>query len=201
LRDGDDFRGLLSPHCGGKTLDRLVQFAELVEKWSGRHYLIHYADRRELVNRHMVDALAGVNLIPPAGRLVDVGSGAGFPAVPLLAACPGLSGLLLEPRQKRWAFLKLVVRELELDAEVVRVRYQDVEDAGPWSVVTTRAVANQPRIAEWARPRLASDGVVLLWTTEKTEATLTALAGWRMLSSRLPGLDRGRLIRLQPCFT
>ena len=195
------FRDLLAPHCGGATLDRLVCYAELLEQWSRRHNLVSYTGREELVTRHLLDSIAAAPLMGDQGRLVDVGSGAGLPGVPLLAACPGFSGVLLEPRQKRWAFLKLVIRELGLDAEAERARFQDLKNDLPWSAVTVRAVGNQREILDWAGSRLAADGAVFLWATEEAEVGLRGMVNWRMLSSPLPGLDRGRLIRLQPCFT
>ena len=195
------FRDLLAPHCGGATLDRLVCYAELLEKWSRRHNLVCYSGREELVTRHLLDSLAAAPLMGNDGRLVDVGSGAGLPGVPLLAACPGFSGVLLEPRQKRWVFLKLVIRELGLDAEAERARFQDLKNDRSWNVVTVRAVGNQRDILDWAWSRLAADGEVFLWTTEGAEDGLRGMTNWRVLSSPLTGLDRGRLIQMQPCFT
>lgn len=195
-----DFRDLLTPHCGGETLDRLVRYAELLERWSRRHNLVRYTGREELVTRHLLDCMAAAPLMGGGGRLLDVGSGAGLPGVPLLAACPGLSGTLLEPRQKRWAFLKLVIRELGLDAEAERARFQDLTNDRSWTAITVRAVGNQQEILDWARARLAAEGAVFLWTTEEAEDRL-GMANWRVLSSPLPSLDRGRVIRLQPCFT
>jgi 16S rRNA (guanine527-N7)-methyltransferase len=195
------FRDLLEPHCGGGTLDRLVRYAELLEKWSRCHNLVRYSGREELVTRHLLDSLAAAPLMGNHGRLIDVGSGAGLPGVPLLAACPGFSGVLLEPREKRWAFLKLVIRELGLDARAERARYHDLENGHLWDAVTVRAVGKQPEILGWARSRLAANGTVFLWTTQKAEEGLRGVTDWRVLSSALPGLDRGRLVRLQPCFT
>ena len=90
------FSDLLAPHATGDTLARLVLYAELLERWSARHNLVHYATREELVGRHIVDALAAAPLLPGAGALLDIGSGAGLPGVPLLAASPGWHGTLLE---------------------------------------------------------------------------------------------------------
>ena len=201
MSNRQSFRDLLAPHCGGATLDRLVCYAELLEKWSRRHNLVCYSGREELVTRHLLDSLAAAPLMGNDGRLVDVGSGAGLPGVPLLAACPGFSGVLLEPRQKRWVFLKLVIRELGLDAEAERARFQDLKNDRSWNVVTVRAVGNQRDILDWAWSRLAADGEVFLWTTEGAEDGLRGMTNWRVLSSPLTGLDRGRLIQMQPCFT
>jgi 16S rRNA (guanine527-N7)-methyltransferase len=201
MSDGKSFRDLLAPHCRGETLDRLVRYAELLEKWSRCHNLVRYTGREELVTRHLLDSLAGAPLMGYRGHLVDVGSGAGLPGVPLLAACPGFSGVLLEPREKRWAFLKLVIRELGLDARTERARFQDLGHARLWDAITVRAVGNQKEILGWARSRLAADGSVFLWSTKEAEDELREMVNWRVLSSPLPGLDRGRLVRLQPCFT
>jgi 16S rRNA (guanine527-N7)-methyltransferase len=195
------FSDLLAPHANGAALARLVLYAELLERWSARHNLVSFATREELVERHIADALAAAGLFPGSGALLDVGSGAGLPGIPLLVACPGWRGTLLEPRQKRWAFLKLVIRELGLDARAERNRYQGLEPDRRWGRITARAVGGDEALLDWARDRLEPDGEVLLWTTEDAEKRLGQHPGWRVLSSAMPGLDRGRLCRLQPCFT
>ena len=195
------FSELLAPHAAGRALDRLIRYAELLERWSGRHNLVRFASRQELVERHILDALAALPLLEGGGRLLDVGSGAGLPGVPLLAARPDWRGTLVEPRQKRWAFLRTVVRDLELPAEVICSRYQELPQGPPVDRITVRAVGGHPALLRWARGRLAASGEVLLWTTVEGLTTIEAVTGWRVLSSQLPGLDCGRLARLQPCFT
>lgn len=195
------FADLLAPHAEGAALERLIRYAELVERWSARHNLVRFSGRAELVERHILDALAGARYLRGSGRLLDIGSGAGLPGVPLLAVRPGWRGLLLEPRQKRWAFLRTVVREIGLDAEVVRARYQDLGECRPFDLITVRAVGRHETLLGWAGARLADAGEVLVWTTAEGVAELNGVGGWRVLSSQLPGLDCGRLARLQPCFT
>ena len=196
-----EFADLLAPRATGDALARLVLYAELLERWSNRHNLVSFATREELVRRHIVDALAAVQFLPVSGVLLDVGSGAGLPGIPLLVASPGWRGTLLEPRQKRWAFLKLVIRELGLDAEAERNRYEALEPGRRWDRITARAVGGDQALLEWACNRLRPEGEVLLWTTQDAEKMLAQRPGWRVLSSAMPGLDRGRLCRLQPCFT
>jgi len=201
LSPEEPFVELLAPHCRGETRDRLTRYAELLERWSQRHNLVRYSSRRELVERHLLDSLAAVPFLGKNGRLLDVGSGAGLPGVPILAARPGWTGVLLEPRQKRWAFLRLVIRELGLSAQVDRARYQDFVGVAAWDAISVRAVGDDVGVLGWARPRVSDGGQVLVWTTEKPETGLREVPGWRVLSSSLPGLDRGRLVRLQPCST
>ena len=201
MSNGASFRELLAKHAEGDALARLVVYAELLERWSARHNLVHYRDRRELVERHIADALVAAPQLKGSGSLLDIGSGAGLPGVPLLVARRHWRGVLLEPRQKRWAFLRLVIRELDLQCEVERARYQDLERGRRWDVVTVRAVGGHAALVEWAATHLTTDGAILLWTTEKVEAELRQLQGWRVLSSPLPAFDRGRLCRLQKSFT
>jgi len=201
MNSSSSFAELLAPHATGKAHASLVAYAELLERWSASHNLVSFSSRQELVGRHIADALAAAPVFPPSGTFLDVGSGAGLPGVPLLVASPGLHGTLLEPRQKRWAFLKLVIRELRLNAVAERGRYQDLSPELRWDRVTSRAVGDDNALLRWAHDRLQRGGEVVLWTTEGAEKRLTTLPGWRVLSSALPGLDRGRLCRLQPCFT
>jgi 16S rRNA (guanine527-N7)-methyltransferase len=197
-----NFRELLSAHLSGDELCRLVRYAELVEKWSAVHNLVRYKSRRELVERHLLDALAAHELMGDRGKLLDVGSGAGLPGVPLLAVRPGWRGVLLEPRHKRWAFLRQVVRELGLEAEVVASRYQQWSGGeSAFDVITARAVGGLDELLEWAQGRLAEGGRLLLWGTEDDQEALRGRGGWRVLSSPLPSLARGRLLQLSRCFT
>jgi 16S rRNA (guanine527-N7)-methyltransferase len=196
------FAELLQPHAEGDVLACLVRYAELIERWSQRHNLVSWKGREDLVRRHLLDALAARELLSESGTLLDVGSGAGLPGVPLLASRPGWRGVLLEPRQKRWAFLRLVVRELDLDAVVERERYQGFSGGGgPFDLVTARALGGHAALVRWAGGQLAPGGRVALWLTEQDEAALRRLPGWHVLSSALPSLARGRLVQLRPCFT
>lgn len=201
MTDPNSFHSLLADHLEGETLERMVRYAQLLETWSVRHNLVRFSDRRELVERHLLDSLAGAHLLDNHGVLLDVGSGAGLPGVPLLVARPGWSGVLLEPRQKRWAFLKMVIRELRLDARAVDRRYEDLEVEETFDLITTRAVGGHDALLDWARTRLAGGGGVAIWTTVEGERGLTEKAGWRVLSWPIVGLDRGRLVCLKQCST
>lgn len=196
------FRELLEPHADGQALERLVHYAELLERWAATHNLVHYRSPQELVRGHLVDAIADGGPCGVAGRLADIGSGAGLPGVPRLCLAAGWSGILLEPRQKRWAFLRTVVRELGLTATVERIRYQQLspETAG-LDEVTARGVGDHLGLLEWARPRLSPAGAVLLWVGAEDAAELRQLPAWRVVLSGRCGHPGGRLVRLEPCFT
>ena len=194
------FHTLLTGRVPHGAAARLASYASLVEKWRARHNLVCFHSREEFVERHVVEALAPLPYMHENGRLLDVGSGAGLPGIPLLCACPEWKGTLLEPRQKRWAFLKMAVRELGLEAEVVRERYS-LWSGEKVDLVTARAVGGHEALLGWARSRLTAGGAVALWVTDVEEAQFREFPGWRVLSSPLTSLDRGRLIRFQVCST
>jgi 16S rRNA (guanine527-N7)-methyltransferase len=197
------YAALLSPHLeSARAVELLARYAALLERWAAVHSLVRFGSREELVRRHLLDSIAAAPRLGEAGTLADVGSGAGLPGVPLLAVRPGWRGVLLEPRTKRWAFLRLVIRELGLNAEAVAARIGSPEaERGPFEIVTARALGHHADLLAWSRPRLAPGGAVLLWLTETGLAELREVPGWRVVSSPLPGLDRGRLAQLQPCST
>lgn len=191
------FRDLLAEHLEGDALERMVIYAELLETWSARHNLVRYSNRRELVERHLLDALSGERLLAGEGTLLDVGSGAGLPGVPLLVARPGWRGVLLEPRKKRWAFLKRVIRELDLDAEAVDLRYEELPEGECFDLISARAVGGHGALLGWARSHLVDGGAVALWTTVEGEREVSSEVEWHVLSWPLVGLDRGRLVSLR----
>ena len=180
---------------------RLVIYVELLEKWSSRHNLVRYSSRRELLQRHIFESFEGVKHIGSCGCLADIGSGAGLPGIPLLACRPKWTGVLIEPRQKRWTFLRLVVRELGLDAKVVESRFEEYAERGKFDCITVRAVRIEDQLLEFAADRLENGGKLMLWSTHDEKERLAIKTGWRVLSSPLPDLDRGLLIEMEPCFT
>lgn len=94
----------------------LLRYAELVAQWSRRTDLVSARDPRALAEVSFLDALvlAGGELVPEGARAVDVGAGAGAPALPLLALRPDLRVTLVEPRRKRVAFLRTAIGALDL---------------------------------------------------------------------------------------
>lgn len=117
-----------------------------------------------LWDRHMLNSAVLAELLPPNITVLDVGSGAGFPGIPLALARPDLKLALLEPMAKRVAWLEEVIAVLGIDVSVTRGRAED----GPvraalagQDVVTARAVAPLARLAGWALPLVRPGGRLL----------------------------------------
>jgi 16S rRNA (guanine527-N7)-methyltransferase len=114
---------------------------------------------------HVLESALGEKLIPHGIRLLDIGSGAGLPGIPLAIARPDIAVTLLEPRGKRAAFLRHGARTVPVgNAEVLEVRVQSLEEPR-YEIATARAVGN---LAEQigSAPFLATGGALLAWTTD-----------------------------------
>jgi 16S rRNA (guanine(527)-N(7))-methyltransferase RsmG len=189
---------------------RLALFLRLLSAANERMNLVSAAAARpeELVGRHLLDALRGLPLLPgpgPTGRtLLDIGSGGGFPAVPLLIVRGDLRGTLVESTRKKSRFLSEAVGELSLTAEVANARFPDSFPMTPparFDLLTSRAVAEAGRLVRAARPLLRPGAKVLLWTTEALYPALVRDSRCGESSfSRSPGAE-SRGIALLGCFT
>ena len=114
------------------------------------------ADR--LWARHILNSIAIAGLLPQGATMVDVGSGAGLPGIPLALLRPDLTVTLLEPLLRRYNFLTLTVDELGVGSRVGVIRARAEEHRSVYGVVTCRAVAPLPRLLRWCLPLVASGG-------------------------------------------
>lgn len=114
------------------------------------------ADR--LWERHVLNSVALAPLVPTGASLVDVGSGAGLPGIPLAVLRPDLQVTLLEPLLRRFNFLNLAIAELGLTERVTVVRGRAEDHGEQYRVVTSRALAPLPRLLGWCLPLVARDG-------------------------------------------
>jgi 16S rRNA (guanine527-N7)-methyltransferase len=149
--------------------ERLDAYAHLIVEWSRRIELVGRGDLDRFRERHIEDSLRAVPLLAslPAGPVVDVGSGAGLPGVPLAIASPDRHFRLLEPRRKRAAFLDEVVRTLDLDCEVLTMTAAAAAQtpglAAAHVVATARALAAPEAALALLTPLVRSGGAAVLW--------------------------------------
>ena len=161
---------------------KLSAYAALVRSWAPRLGLISRADLERFEQRHVDDSLRALPLIDslPEGPAIDVGSGAGLPGIPLAIAGFPRFWRLLEPRTRRAGFLEEVVRELELDCEVLVMRAEEAaRDAGlvkAHVIATSRALATPSKALALTHPLVARNGCSLAWVGKDanipTEATV-----------------------------
>ena len=140
-------------------------------KWSERVNLIG-PEARENLDAHIAEALAAAEILKPRGEVLDFGSGGGLPAIPMAIASPEARFHLVEADQKKWVFLKHVVRECQLSAVIYGDRLDRALKRFPsdlrFSLVTSRAVGAPE---EWV-PMLAgrAERFALFQSTAETPA-------------------------------
>jgi 16S rRNA (guanine527-N7)-methyltransferase len=151
----------LAPERDCLALSRYL--AEL-DRWRRAMNLTGALSAEELVD-HALESVLGESLISHGERVIDIGSGAGFPGLPLAIERPDVPMVLAEPRAKRAAFLRHVVRELHLrNADVLERRVEDV-GGQTFDLATIRAVGDP---SSWLRTTgfLRPGGALIAWTTQ-----------------------------------
>ena len=162
---------LLNPFTGGAELpaalySRLSAYLDLLVRWNGRTNLTAIREPEEIVRRHFGESLfAGLELrrqVPAAATLLDFGSGAGFPGLPMQLAVPELRVTLAESQGKKAAFLREAVRVLGLQTALWARRVEDMPEAERFDVVAMRAVDKMEQALAAARERVAPGGKLLV---------------------------------------
>lgn len=157
--------------------------------WNKRINLTSVTDPREMAVKHYLDSIAAVALLPLGASLLDVGSGGGFPGIPLKIMRPSLQVTLLEARRKRVSFLKHALRSL--DVGTVNVLNERVERMGGllppgsgFDVIVSRAFSELRQFARHALPLLNPGGRLVAYKGKKgdtLDAEVAGLAGLTML--------------------
>jgi len=160
---------------------QIQQFTRILLTWNERMNLTAIRDPLEILYRHFCESMyAGVAVPVEKGRLADVGSGGGFPGLPLKILRPELELFLIESNVKKATFLAEVVRELGLtDARVLVSRYEELgEEVAPLDYVCSRALGEFPTFLGWAGSDQISAKQVILWIGERDLKEIQAVPGW-----------------------
>jgi 16S rRNA (guanine527-N7)-methyltransferase len=178
------------------TLAALAGYLAELDRWRGKMNLTGRLSADELV-LHALESIAPISLIAQDAQVVDIGSGGGFPAIPLALARRDLSMTMVEPRGKKAAFLRHASRVLGLGkARVLEIGIESLSE-GPFSVATTRALgelAGHLGRASFLEP----GGLLLAWTTEPERLEASLSRGFRLEQIlRLPGAERRAVAALR----
>lgn len=180
----------------GSAADALVSYIALIQKWNRVYNLTAIRDPQRMVVEHLLDSLAILpHVVPP--RILDVGSGAGLPGIPLAIARPDWRVVLLDSSHKRCSFLQQATVELGLkNAEVACARIESYRPSEAFTSVVSRAFSDTSHFARVALPLVAQHGVILamkgLYPHEEL-AQLPAEAVLReVVGLSVPGLDAQR---------
>ncbi len=192
--------------------EQFAAYARLLLEANKRVNLTAITEPEAVETLHFLDSLTAAAALPPdtlqSGRVLDVGSGAGFPGVPLRIAFPGVRLTLLETTGKKAAFLRELVDDLSLeDVTVLQARAEDAGRdpalRGSFDVVLARGVARLATLAELTLPFLRIGGVLVAHKSADVEAEVDGAAeAVRTLGGaapvvhtvRAPGMDDGRTL-------
>jgi 16S rRNA (guanine527-N7)-methyltransferase len=167
----------------GGAAGRLLAHVDLVRQWSRGYNLVAPGDLDSLVARHVLDSLAIMPFVA-GGALLDVGSGAGFPGVPLAVADPGLQVTVLDSSGKKARFLRHVQRALGLPNLVVEhARVQDHETAAPCACIVSRAFSSLLDFVTAVRHLAAPESRLLAMKGRRPDRERAALPGWVRVQS------------------
>ncbi len=145
----------------GPRLDIAQRYAEVLASAGVERGLLGPREVDRLCDRHLLNSAAVSELLDPGERIVDIGSGAGLPGLPLAIARPDLEVVLLEPLLRRSDFLREVVAELGLSVDVVRGRAEEPwvrAQIGEKDAAVSRAVAALDKLTKWSMPLLRTGG-------------------------------------------
>jgi 16S rRNA (guanine(527)-N(7))-methyltransferase RsmG len=160
---------------------KIQQYMNILLAWNAKVNLTAIRNPLEILYRHFCESLYARVAVPvETGRLADVGSGAGFPGLPLKILCPNLQVFLVESSIKKATFLAEVIRELGLtDARVLVNRYEELsEEIAPLDFVCSRAVGEFEPLLEWAGSKRVAAKQVILWIGTRDLQGIQRIRSW-----------------------
>jgi 16S rRNA (guanine527-N7)-methyltransferase len=184
------------------TADKIRAYIALLLKWNRSISLTTVTDPAEIIKFHFGESVFAASALKfTESRLADVGSGAGFPGLPLALAVPSLDVKLIESNTKKCAFLSEVIRALSLpNATVFRGRMEEFPPGSAnFDFITARALGQFDDLLKWSLTHLAPGGKIVLWLGDDDARELSRAPGWTWDQPILiPGSIRRYLLMASP---
>jgi len=193
--------GTLDIHIERKITDQFSIHAVELIKWNRKINLTTISDPVEVAVKHFLDSIISVRIIPEYSRLLDMGSGGGFPGIPLKILIPSLSVTLIDASRKKISFLKHVIRDLKLvriDARQIKAgeltKEKTVDNC--FDVIICRAFSRLDKIILQALPLLAKDGIIIAMKGNLSKSEIKTAgkykSSWSVVKYKLPFLELER---------
>lgn len=177
--------------------EKFEKFRELLLKFNAMFNLTAITDGEGIKYRHFIDSIAPEKFFPEGSDVVEIGSGGGFPSIPLKIVRDDLKFTLVESSVKKCAYLNEVINGLELkDVRVVCARAEDFarsEGREKFSVVCARAVAPLNTLAEYCLPLIKKGGIMLAYKGECSEEIKKAQRAFSVLGGKLERVEKYEL--------
>lgn len=197
------WRELLHEHIGaalGNDPGKEAQFEQylaLLLKWNSRMNLTAVRQPEEIVRRHFAECIFAAEQIPENVKtLLDFGSGAGLPGIPIALCRPEILVTLAESQGKKVAFLREAVRSLDLHAEIWAGRAEAMAPTRVFDAVTLRAVDRMAGACKSAVERLGARGWLMAFTTERTQSALDDVQGVRWVQTMAVPASEQEILRV-----
>jgi 16S rRNA (guanine527-N7)-methyltransferase len=192
-------RKLLAPFelkLSDETIDTLLQYLELLVRWNRKINLTSIRTAEECITRHFGESLLVSKVVPLEGRLLDIGSGAGFPGLAIKLVAPEVEVVLLEPVAKKRAFLKEVARTCGFGSVLVaeeRIEgFSQQQKPNSFDTITARAVGGLDTLVPAAERLLKPGGWLCLWAgSQQVEGIRKAGPNLQWIDSVPIPLSRG----------
>ncbi len=183
LESGMDRLGLSVP---SDVINKLLTFMSLLKEWSGTYNLVAPRERDFLLTRHLLDSLSITNWLQE-GSLLDVGTGAGLPGLPLAIIDPHREVILVDSAGKKIRFIRHVGRTLKLDnIYPVHGRIEELEQTGDYANITSRAFSSLKDFVEAVKPFADESTRLLAMKGVFPHKELEELPGWVNVQSVEP---------------
>jgi 16S rRNA (guanine527-N7)-methyltransferase len=180
LESGLDRLGL---DVSARAVDGLLTYMDLLKEWSGTYNLVAPGERGFLLARHILDSLSIAPWLQ-AGSLLDAGTGAGLPGLPLAIINPGMEVTLVDSAGKKIRFIRHVGRALKLaNIHPLHLRVESRADGGTFSNITSRAFASLKGFVEAVRPYADIESRLLAMKGTHPGEELVELPGWVKIQS------------------
>ena len=183
---------LIRRHFPGRE-EEILRYASFLQREGIERGLIGPQESERIWERHIFNSLPVSTLIPEGASVIDIGSGAGLPGIPLALSRPDITITLIEPLQRRVDFLNEAVLGWEIT--VLRGRAQDFTITA--QVVTARAVASLEKLAKMTRHLIKKGGVLLAIKGESAAQEAFTVKGAELHEIKLEGMPVGRVISLR----
>lgn len=164
-----------------RQVQQIQQYMSILLHWNEKFNLTAIRDPLEILYRHFCECMYGARVLAVENcRLADVGSGGGFPGIPLKIILPDLQLFLVESNVKKATFLAEVVRELKMsDCRVLVSRYEELaEEVSPLDVVCSRAVGEFGPFLDWAGSEAVGAQKAVLWIGGNDAESVRKISGW-----------------------
>ncbi len=171
--------------------DQLILYLKLLLKWNKAYNLTAITDFDKMISYHLLDSLSIVPYLS-GNNIVDVGSGAGLPGIPLAIYFPEKQFTLMDSIGKKTRFMAQAVRELQLkNVRVVQTRAEECQTAGCFDTMIARAVSSVDELIRISKHLLAQDGKLLMMKSDETSEQ-----SCEIIKLHVSGIDSQRLLMI-----